>query len=207
METTLRERKKQRARLELARAALALFREKGFEATTVEEIAAAAEYSPSTFFRYFGSKEDVVFFDVRQDLEVFRAALREQPAGVTLWGHVRERISLTIQRFSEPGPEFESTSLAIWLTDPALRAPFQLFCLDWEQVIAEAWAAHSGADADADLEAQLVARSVVSACRAAFHVHVHSGGDVRDLLARAFDQLDAGGRGWALGRPRLRRIP
>lgn len=193
MEPTLRERKKQRARLELATAAMRLFREKGFDATTVEEIAAAAEYSPSTFFRHFGSKEDVVFLNVREDLAAFRDALAHCPEGTSMWEHIRNHIHLTIDRFSESGQEFESASLALWLTDPALRGPFQLFCADWEQVIARAWsAAYGSPEVDGDLDAQLVARSVVSACQAAFHVHIHDGSDLHELIKQAFDRLDRG---------------
>jgi AcrR family transcriptional regulator len=193
VETSLRERKKQKARLELATAALRLFREKGFEATTVEEIAAAAEYSPSTFFRHFGSKEDVVFLNIRQDLEEFRRALEHPPPGLSLWEHIRRRIYLTIDRFSESGPEFEATSIAIWLTDPALWAPFQRFCADWEQVIAKAWSsAHGVLDTDVDLDAQLIARGVVGACQAAFHVHVNTGADLQELLRQAFDRIGEG---------------
>jgi AcrR family transcriptional regulator len=65
----LRERKKARTRAAIREHALRLFREQGYSVTTIEQIAAAAEISPATFFRYFPTKEDVVLqddFDVRR---------------------------------------------------------------------------------------------------------------------------------------------
>ena len=59
----LRERKKARTKAAIQQQALRLFREQGYEATTIEQIADAAEFSPSTFFRYFPTKEDVVMYD------------------------------------------------------------------------------------------------------------------------------------------------
>ena len=74
----LRERKKARTRASIREHALRLFGEQGYQRTTVEQIAAAAEVSPSTFFRYFPTKEDVVLYDALDPvmLEAFRA----QPA-------------------------------------------------------------------------------------------------------------------------------
>ena len=74
----LRERKKAKTRAAIQRHALRLFREQGYEATTVEQIAEAAEVSPSTFFRYFRTKEEVALYD---DLDpLFIAAFEAQPA-------------------------------------------------------------------------------------------------------------------------------
>lgn len=73
----LRDRKKSRTRAQIREHALRLFAEQGFGATTVEQIAAAAEVSPSTFFRYFPAKENVVTDD-GTDALVF-ASLQEQP--------------------------------------------------------------------------------------------------------------------------------
>ena len=74
----LRERKKARTRASLREHALRLFREQGYQATTVEQIAAAAEVSPSTFFRYFPTKEDVVLQD-DMDTRMMEALLRQPP--------------------------------------------------------------------------------------------------------------------------------
>lgn len=83
----LRERKKERTRTELQRHALRLFRDRGYTETTVEDIAAAAEVSRSTFFRYFPTKEDVVLFD---DVDpVMERVMHGLPDGTPLLEAVR----------------------------------------------------------------------------------------------------------------------
>src|SRR6201985_3537441 len=85
--TGLRERKKARTRAPLREEALRLFREQGYYATTVEQIAAAAEVSPSTFFRYFPTKEDVVLQDDMEPLLI--EALEQQPVEMGIVAAVR----------------------------------------------------------------------------------------------------------------------
>src|SRR5207344_3192834 len=77
----LRERKKARTRAAIREHAFRLFRAQGYDATTVEQIAEAAEVSPSTFFRYFPTKEDVVLQD---DIDVLgMETFQSQPAGMS----------------------------------------------------------------------------------------------------------------------------
>src|ERR1700759_1478585 len=92
--TGLRERKKARTRATIREEALRLFREQGYYATTVEQIAAAAEVSPSTFFRYFPTKEDVVLQD---DMEPLLAeAIKHQPPELGVVAAVRSSLRTVI---------------------------------------------------------------------------------------------------------------
>jgi AcrR family transcriptional regulator len=77
----LRERKKQRTREQIVDAATRLFAERGYEATTIADIAAAADIAPRTFFGYFQSKEAVVFHDADRDYDSLAATLAGRPQG------------------------------------------------------------------------------------------------------------------------------
>ena len=77
----LRERKKAKTHVEVQKQALRLFREKGYGNTTVEQIADAAEVSPSTFFRYFSTKEDVVMYNIIDPVVI--EAFKAQPVGLS----------------------------------------------------------------------------------------------------------------------------
>ncbi|MBS2966779.1 TetR family transcriptional regulator [Actinocrinis puniceicyclus] len=93
----LRERKKARTRAAIRDNALRLFREQGYHATTVEQIAAAAEVSPSTFFRYFPTKEDVVLGD-DFDERMF-GAFERQPPDLTPVAAIRAAIREAIAAY------------------------------------------------------------------------------------------------------------
>ena len=88
----LRERKKQRTRDQIVEAAMRLFAERGYQATTVADIATAADVAPRTFFAHFPSKEAVVFHDVDRDLEGLAGALRDRPPGETTFDALRRWI-------------------------------------------------------------------------------------------------------------------
>src|ERR1700756_6023613 len=92
---------KARTRMALARAAIRLFQERGYAETTVEAIAEAAGSSPSTFFRYFGTKEDVLFIDIPEIMEEFRAFVREPIAGLGRWDQIKAGMHRHTRRVSE----------------------------------------------------------------------------------------------------------
>jgi len=116
----LRERKKARTRWAIQEHALRLFAEQGYEATTVDQIAAAAEISPSTFFRYFATKEDVVVQDEFDEriVEAFRAAGRAADPLASLRDSMVE--SIVGLDSSELAKSQQRTALI--LAVPALRA-------------------------------------------------------------------------------------
>lgn len=87
--TGLRENKKLRTRRQLAATALELFLERGFDAVSVADVAAAAEVSKPTLFRYFPSKEDLVLDRFADHQDEAARTVRERPAGQTPVGAVR----------------------------------------------------------------------------------------------------------------------
>jgi AcrR family transcriptional regulator len=88
----LRERKKQRTREQIVDAAMGLFAERGYQATTIADIAEAADVAPRTFFSYFPSKEAVVFHNVDRDLEGLATALRDRLPGENAFDALRRWI-------------------------------------------------------------------------------------------------------------------
>src|SRR5437763_16917971 len=89
----LRERKKQQTRDTIARVALELFAERGYDETTLAEIAEAADISPRTIFAYFDSKEEILFCDAPAQLEELRRALAQRPVGSTTIDALRDLLA------------------------------------------------------------------------------------------------------------------
>lgn len=113
----LRERKKSRTRAEIRAQALRLFREQGFHETTTEQIAAAADISSSTFFRYFGTKERIVLSD---DLDTAMVeALNSQPADLPIIEALRRAIELGLAALDR---EDEQERRELIRSVPELRA-------------------------------------------------------------------------------------
>ena len=119
MEIGLRERKKLKTKAAIQREAMRLFLERGFEATTVEDIAEAVEISPSTFFNYFPSKEEVVFEDELDPLIL--TAFDAQPSDV----HPIRRLRMAMQSvFGRLTPEQDKVMrerMQLLATTPELR--------------------------------------------------------------------------------------
>ncbi len=101
----LRQRKKQRTREQIVNAAMGLFDERGYQATTIADIAEAADVAPRTFFSYFPSKEAVVFHTLDRDLESLETMLRERPAGEQAFDALRRWIEAMFDQWKAEGEE------------------------------------------------------------------------------------------------------
>jgi AcrR family transcriptional regulator len=178
----LRERKKARTRAALREHAFRLFREQGYDATTVEQIAEAAEVSPSTFFRYFPTKEDVVLQDEMDTL--WLEAVRAQPADLSPIAALREGMhaafaQLSAEQLAQIG---EGTKLA--MTVPAVRARSLDEAARTIGIIGSAIAERSGRD-PADPVIRLFAGAVVGVAMAAWFAA--PGDDITDF-AKNFEE-------------------
>lgn len=189
-----RERKKLQTRQALAEAALRLFTERGFDQTTVEDITEAVDVSPSTFFRYFDSKQDVVLPDKSELLGRLRQALADRPDSESPLTSVREAILAMADVLSEEAMDIVVLRARLLSTEPSLRAKSLERQSVWEDVIADALAKRWQVDAMTDLRCRLVATTAVAALRAAFMVWVARGatGDFRGVAADGLDLLRRG---------------
>jgi AcrR family transcriptional regulator len=154
----LRERKKARTRASLREHALRLFREQGYQHTTVEQIAAAAEVSPSTFFRYFPTKEDVVLQD-DMDTRMIEA-LEQQPPGLGPVAAVRAATRQVFGSYTATDVDIISETARLTMTVPEIRARAVDELARAIGGIAEALAKRSGRAPD-DLAVRTVAGAVV----------------------------------------------
>ena len=156
----LRERKKQKTRDTISKVALQLFADRGYEQTTIAEIADAAEVSPRTIFAYFPSKEDILFCDLPDAHERLARALRGRPEGVTALDVLREFIvaSLDPDRTQLLRKRVLASNETLRHNKRARFAPF-------EQLIVEATAEDLGAGAD-DIRPQIVAAAAAAALTA-----------------------------------------
>jgi AcrR family transcriptional regulator len=186
----LRERKKAKTRAAIQRHALRLFREQGYEATTVEQIAAAAEVSPSTFFRYFPTKEDVVLYDPFDPVLI--AAFEAQPPELTPMQAIREALHATFAAMSKEDMEEQWERGILILSIPDVRMRMLNDFLVTAQLLAELVAKRMGRRPD-DLAVRTFVGGVIGALMAAFLAGMnHSNADVVALMDESLHLLEAG---------------
>lgn len=195
MTTGLRERKKVHVREQLIAAATRLFETHGFDLVTVDQIAEAAFVSPRTFFRYFGSKEAVLFADQDEILVALRAAITAQPPESSPLDVLRA-VVITLARDYADHRE-QHLRRARMAQSGAAIAQYQLTVLRpmWEDAIAEALAERLGVGVDVDIRPRLFAGVGLAVMSAVGPVWMATGGnaDVDALLAQGFEVLSAAG--------------
>jgi len=197
---SLRERKKLKTRESIQREAMRLIQKQGYEKTTIEQIAAAVEISPSTFFNYFPNKEDVVLYDAYDP--IIGKLLLERPADEPLSVAIRKVLEEMAGIF-ERDREIILARARLWLDEPSLRARL------WEELergrdfMSMLIAQRSGRDPD-DFDIRVTVMVIVMAAMEAMREWVrHDGeGSFVTTVSHALDLVDAQARLDSLALPR-----
>ena len=181
----LRERKKIKTRQAIRREAFRLIEANGYAATTVEQIADAAEVSPSTFFRYFPSKESLLLADDLDPLVL--AAFKAQPPDLSPTQAIRRAYETTMAALSPEQLEFENTRQRLMFSIPELKAALYDEYYRTVTVMAKAIGDRIGRAAG-DFEVRVFVGAMVGAMMAAFD----NAPQTADTIYRALDFLEAG---------------
>lgn len=202
MATGLRERKKQKTKEAIHRAAMRLFQKRGYEETTIEQIAAAAEISPSTFFNYFPSKDDVVMLDIYDPMTI--KMLKERPKDESLNNAFR-RVLEGLEAIFDRDRDLVLARGRLMMEVPELRARLWDEIERTQAVVTGMVAERTGRDPN-DFEVRVTARIVIAALYEASLEWFRQGGRKKlgQLANRALDVVESGGR---QTRRRSRRAP
>lgn len=158
----LRERMRQTVRDELSTIALQLFLDRGFDTTTVDEIAAAAGVSRSTFFRHFAKKEDVILARLEARAEALRAAALLRPADEPLMIVARAALVPLIEAFSQDRERSIALGQLVAST-PSLRAQELHKYLYWRTALADVLGQRLGDGPAVEMRASVIASVAVNA--------------------------------------------
>jgi AcrR family transcriptional regulator len=190
--TGLRARHKARTRDALAQAARTRFLRHGFEATTVDDIAADADVSPRTFFRYFPTKEDAFFAGFPQEARRFVTLLHGRPPAEAPVDSIRAALH-DLLATEESSPEVVRATLALLHTTPALHTAY-LGLIGGIETDVVTWAAERLGTDPADLRPRLLAAGAMAARRVAVDCWIDGGlaDDLDVIVDRALALLADG---------------
>jgi AcrR family transcriptional regulator len=160
----LRERKKEQTRRAIEDAAFRLFDERGYQATTVADIAEAADVAPRTFFAYFPSKEDVLFADFDETFDDLRSRLRGRPGDETTFEALRAWILDLIPQL-EADEERELLRHRLCAEHESIAGHQRHLMGRFESLIEESVAADLG-DEPGDLRPRMIAAAAIAALMA-----------------------------------------
>jgi AcrR family transcriptional regulator len=190
--TGLRERKREKTRDALAQSALRLFAERGFDRVTVEEIAAAHDLSARTFFRYFASKEDVLFSEGDRRRTHLLAALADQDPSVRPFPALEAALRLVATDYAQERDLLRLRHQIISST-PSLSTRAAERRQGWEGEALEQLRTSGRADSMSDLELRLVVAATTTALQVAIEAWVLSDEAKLDtILDEVFTQLRNG---------------
>lgn len=185
----LRERKRQETRERLTRVAMELFLARGFEATTLDDIAAAADISRRSFFHYFASKEDLVLAWQDGSTDAMIAAIAARPADEPMLTAAENAILAMARQFK---PDEALAMARLKRETPALRAREPAKYEKMERAMAAALAARTSDPAE-QLRARLVAMITTGAIRLASEKWMAEGAEEGPevLVRRTFNDIRA----------------
>lgn len=189
----LRERKKRTTSEALVRSALRQFATRGFERVTVEDIAGACDVSPRTFFRYFASKEDVLFADGDGQRSHVIDVLAAQPPDVS----PLEAMQAAVRELAR---DYEAQREAVLLRHrivagtPSLRSHVAERLHGWESAVIEELRRSGRADGMDELSLRLMVAATTSALCVSIDLWAEGGaeGDLGTVLADALEKLGSG---------------
>jgi TetR/AcrR family transcriptional regulator, regulator of mycofactocin system len=198
--TSLREHKKQRTRADIEAAAWRLFERNGFDRTTTQDIAAAASVAPRTFFRYYESKEAVLFGAWRQDLDLLYRRVLERPAGEPLTRILEEGAVALAERAQLDRETHLRRARITAGSEHANRYQKQVVIPTWEAVLTDAIATRYQIDTAHDPRPRLFAAVTIAILASTGEAWATDSGpssavlavrDAFERLRRAFAETDS----------------
>ncbi|SCK15302.1 TetR family transcriptional regulator [Streptomyces sp. WMMB 322] len=198
---TLRERKKQRARRELVETALRLFLDRGFEATTLDELVDAAELSKRTFFRMFSSKETVALAAETDLWDAYLERVEQSELRGTVLHVLRDTLVETIRAMDGEWTRRFLATRGLAARTPALRDRSDLTSITIQRRLVEILERRLGLDSRDDVRLRLLGEMSLGAWRCAARNWIRGGsgtrpgaeaqGELVDEVEQAFDALPA----------------
>ncbi|MGW1491629.1 TetR family transcriptional regulator [Streptomyces sp. NPDC002402] len=190
----LRERTRRAVQAEIVATAMRLFLERGFEATTMEQIAGEIGISRRSLFRYFGTKEDIVLGDHAASGRVLQAALEARPADESPWDALRAALKTLFESLPYSPEDFLKITSMLHAS-PSLRARQLEKRQQWTELLVPDIARRLGADADpmTQLRAGALVACALACSETATEAWFRSNGTLD--MERAFDEAVAAVRG------------
>ncbi len=190
-EPGLRERKKKQTANRIETAAMDLFEKHGFDATTIDDIATAADISSRTFFHYFPTKEDVVLGDYAARLSRVTESLKEQPVDSLPWTALGVAFAEVANDYEVQHQQLRRRFQIMMTTGSVFARNLQLQA-GWEDAVTEALEERMNLRSD-DILPRLMAASALGAMRSSVrHWLPTTDQSLPDLVQDCFTQLEAG---------------